>query len=121
MDMYLSLFRMAVLYGEMVLNKTVSDASDFYPPHCKQISRIIHPRLFSVCLWIRSFKLIQLVDLFVAISFCNSPLQGGVWQKLASKFCLRMLISMPHESSHPPQTVVTCNALFHCARGNFFL
>ncbi|KRY85650.1 hypothetical protein T4D_9899 [Trichinella pseudospiralis] len=25
MDMYLSLFRMAVLYGEMVLNKTVSD------------------------------------------------------------------------------------------------
>ncbi|KRY10774.1 hypothetical protein T12_15293 [Trichinella patagoniensis] len=126
MDMYLSLFRMAVLYGEMVLNKTSKTlcklsaprrtASDFYPPHCKQISRIIHPRLFSVCLWIRSFKLIQLVDLIVAVSFCNSPLQGGVWQKLASKFCLRMLISMPHESSHPPQTVVIRNALFHCAR-----
>ncbi|OUC44367.1 hypothetical protein D917_09179 [Trichinella nativa] len=58
-------------------------------------------------------ELIQLVDLIVAVSFCNSPLQGGVWQKLASKFCLRMLISMPHESSHPPQTVVIRNALFH--------
>ncbi|KAL1226768.1 putative FBD-associated F-box protein [Trichinella spiralis] len=102
-----------------VWGEVASDiASDFYPPHCKHISRIIHSRLFSVCLWIRSFKLIQLVDLFVAVSFSNSPLQGGVWQKLASKFCLRMLISMPHESSHPPQTVVIRHALFHCARSS---
>ncbi|KRY70795.1 hypothetical protein T4A_2562, partial [Trichinella pseudospiralis] len=103
---------------EQIIRTSRHTASNFYSLHCKQFSKIIHSILFSVCLWTRSFRIVQLVDLFVAVSFCNSPLQGGAWQKLASKFCLRMLISMPHESSHPPQTVIICHALLHCARSS---